>query len=1172
MLVKALSRKLSGYFVTFLFIATVAGCGGGGDSTGKTPESPIPGNTVLIEAKTAGGVMSARVNETVYLDGSKSYISSNQPSFTSTNAGLIYSWSFSHVPEGSAATLEGATSVNSSFVADVAGDYLVQLIVSANGYTSKRTVQLIVATEAGDRFPVGPYSGHLGLSSNCEQCHMGNKTFVDVNGVIKTIRGKSATHVATSQLCETCHTTRGFAIPVKTDHAEVFGNCSECHDGVKATGKSEFHQVTQLDCNQCHNTISFLELNPDGTYDHSNITRACAGCHDGKIARGKHDTHIDTVTDCGFCHTTVDFKNAYPDHTGPEVVGKACASCHNGTDAKDSAGFHPDMSVDCAVCHTVIKFNSGGVFDHTVIGVNPFLPACSECHAVSNNIGAIGKSVNHPVTSDVCSDCHNTVSFADVTNFDHGTLASGKRCDDCHGNTTAVTPDIPASGLSANHIATNGTDCGVCHTPGTFTTGIFDHATIGTARCDSCHDGSISKGVSLHHIPTNGADCNGCHGNTDSFATAVVMDHALVDVSVCSACHDGDISSGKPNNHVPTKALDCKDCHYDFDSFALTTFDHAAIEANDCASCHDAGFATPKSTNHIPSVSECSVCHTDTSVGGFKNNNFRAAVHDSLTTGCEGCHISTFFPDNSAAYKSATHLPTTQDCYLCHSAAAADFTTSIFSHQGISSNCVSCHNGSANNVAANAVGEPNDSVHTGIDGDCSICHNTVAWAPQDVDHTRSDVLSVRCDSCHNGNFEPGIPGKNQGHTATSSDCSVCHKTTTFVGGMVDHSSPQVTSVRCDSCHNGTDATGVSDHPTNKHIPTTDDCGACHKAGGSFKPSTFAHVGVTNNCETCHNGNFVDSGAAGKNAGHVTTSSDCAVCHNTEDFSVARFDHSTVSSTTRCDSCHNGTTAAAKEPPVGHVPTNQDCRDCHQTTGFKPATFAHTGIVDNCSSCHDAGYATPKSSGHITTSLDCGVCHSGFDTFKGATFDHSTVSSSTRCDSCHDGSTAKGKADAVPAHLATNLDCRSCHTTATFKGGTWEHDASASGRCDECHSSGNGATPKSSGHINTTAQCDDCHTTSGWGFDHPLSIPGLGGSGPYNPLDHRKPLSCTDCHGNTITPIIPNNEWSNTNYKPYCAGCHDRDYDTGERRHRGIDADKDCYGSCHEHSINSGGFD
>ncbi len=1141
MLVKALSKKLSRYFISLLFIATVAGCGGGDGSTGKTAESPIAGNGVLIEARTAGGVKSARVNETVFLDGSKSYISSNQPSFSSTNAGLVYSWSFSHVPEGSAATIEDATTATPSFVADVTGDYLVQLVVSANGNTSKRTIQLIVVTDVGDKYPVGPYSGHLGLSSNCVQCHMGEKTFLK-NGVVTPIRGKSASHVATSQLCETCHTTRGFDIAVKTDHAEVFGNCSECHDGVKATGKSEFHQVTQLECDQCHNTTSFLELNPDGTYDHSNITRVCAGCHDSKIARGKHDAHIDTTTDCGFCHTTEDFKNAYPDHTGPEVVGKTCASCHDGTTANNSDGFHSDMSVDCAVCHNISNFNSGGVFDHSVISVNPQAPACSECHDdPGNNIGAIGKDAKtnppHEDTSRDCAFCHNTEDFKQA--FPDHTLPEylpPNTCESCHDGVIATGKiDAPHTHLTTND------DCSVCHTPGTFSTGIFDHTTIGTARCDSCHDGSISKGVSLHHIPTNGADCKGCHGDTDSFATAVVMDHALVDVSVCSACHDGDISSGKPGNHVPTKALDCKACHYDYVSFALTTFDHAAIDGNDCASCHDAGYATPKSTNHIPSVSECSVCHTDTSVGGFKNNNFRASVHDSLTTGCEGCHVSKFFPDNSAAYKSATHLPTTQDCYFCHSASAADFTTSIFSHQGISSNCVSCHDGSANNVAALAVGEPNDSVHTGIASDCSICHNTTGWVPQDVDHTRPDVLSVRCDSCHNGNFEPGIPGKNQGHPVTSSDCSVCHNTTTFVGGMVDHSSPQVTSVRCDSCHNGTDAKGVSDHPTNNHIPTNDDCGSCHAAGGTFKPSTFAHVDVTNNCETCHNGNFVDSGAAGKNTGHVTTSSDCSVCHNTTKFAGAKFNHDTVTSTTRCDSCHNGNSAPAKEPPVGHVPTNQDCRECHQTTGFKPATFVHTGIVDNCSSCHGAGYATPKPSSHIITGEDCGVCHSGFDSFAGAIFDHSTVSSSTRCDSCHDGSTAKGKADAVPAHLTTTLDCRSCHTTGTFKGGTWEHDASASGRCDECHSSGNGATPKSSGHMTTTAQCDECHTTSNWSFSHKSSdYPGTHNSSRIA-ADR-----CDKCHTGSHSsfpqsdfPITRQNfPWSDTpGYAPKCGACH-----------------------------------
>ena len=124
----------------------------------------------------------------------------------------------------------------------------------------------------------------------------------------------------------------------------VFGNCSECHNGDIAIGKSEFHAPTNAECDDCHNTTHFLELGSDGSYDHSNILRECSGCHNGTVSQGKNEGHLVTSTECGSCHTTVSFSPAYPDHTDPAVVNAGCYSCHvaNGTGSAtgQSAG-HP---------------------------------------------------------------------------------------------------------------------------------------------------------------------------------------------------------------------------------------------------------------------------------------------------------------------------------------------------------------------------------------------------------------------------------------------------------------------------------------------------------------------------------------------------------------------------------------------------------------------------------------------------------------------------------------------------------------------------------------------------------------------------------------------------------------------------------------------------------------
>ena len=192
-------------------------------------------------------------------------------------------------------------------------------------------------------------------------------------------------------------------------------------------------------------------------------------------------------------------------------------------------------------------------------------------------------------------------------------------------------------------------------------------------------------------------------------------------------------------------------------------------------------------------------------------------------------------------------------------------------------------------------------------------------------------------------------------------------------------------------------------------------------------------------------------------------------------------------------------------------------------------------------------------------------------FTGALLDHSGRSYGNNCDTCHDGSTAIGKsAKTNPAHLATNLDCSACHTTATFIGGTWVHDASTANNCVTCHTSGGGATSKPNGHLSTNEQCDVCHTTNGWAptdFSHSAQ-------GNY-PGDHRRALTCINCHKGSIGAGINSGNYPNQlRYAPFCAGCHAGDFES-EGDHNGgnngtVEQNKNC-GASGCHRVNSSGF-
>ena len=194
--------------------------------------------------------------------------------------------------------LQNATTANPSFVADAWGTYMVQLVVSAGWpFTVSVRFNWSWPPLVPER-PTGPVN-HQGLSSSCLECHSDELDALPGPG---KIQGKSPNHIAASSMCETCHTPLGFDIIPYVDHQEVFGNCSQCHNGVLAVGKSEFHTPTNAECDDCHNTTSFLTLNADGSFDHTGITRSCSGCHNGTVAIGKTPTDPrtpDTTSECG---------------------------------------------------------------------------------------------------------------------------------------------------------------------------------------------------------------------------------------------------------------------------------------------------------------------------------------------------------------------------------------------------------------------------------------------------------------------------------------------------------------------------------------------------------------------------------------------------------------------------------------------------------------------------------------------------------------------------------------------------------------------------------------------------------------------------------------------------------------------------------------------------------
>ena len=302
------------------------------------------------------------------------------------------------VRPGSAAALAGLKTAAAT--APRADSITSAAITRAGGFDHRRVANQACVSCHDQASGIGKTASHMAASNQCASCHnsfawlpvtrvdhsqVGGKCVSCHNGRIAT--GQSSRHFATADTCDSCHTTNAWA-PARFEHAAAKpATCASCHDSVRAIGKPANHIPTTGDCGTCHAVLAWMPVK----LDHSTLKSNCVSCHNGASATGRSSTHLVTQRDCSLCHnypdwTAVSFTHASAAYPGDHRAALSCVSCH--TSNTDQIPYASAANAgSCAGCHSAnfkpdlhIKSADGGKYT-----VNELRNCSGACHVYTDS-------------------------------------------------------------------------------------------------------------------------------------------------------------------------------------------------------------------------------------------------------------------------------------------------------------------------------------------------------------------------------------------------------------------------------------------------------------------------------------------------------------------------------------------------------------------------------------------------------------------------------------------------------------------------------------------------------------------------------------------------------------------------------------------------------------------
>ena len=203
---------------------------------------------------------------------------------------------------------------------------------------------------------------HQPTDTNCSSCH---------NGTTATGM-TSPPHIPSGSVqCSSCHTNTATSFTTYTmTHSAVSGSrCDSCHNGsytsegtkgAYGTASYAGHVPTSgQDCAICHATAKTTYTSwAGGIYIHQPTDTNCSNCHNGVTATGNTTPpHIPvTGIQCSNCHTNTASSFTTYTMSHAAVHATRCDTCHSGTyksqGTKGALGpDHSKKTQDCGCCH-----------------------------------------------------------------------------------------------------------------------------------------------------------------------------------------------------------------------------------------------------------------------------------------------------------------------------------------------------------------------------------------------------------------------------------------------------------------------------------------------------------------------------------------------------------------------------------------------------------------------------------------------------------------------------------------------------------------------------------------------------------------------------------------------------------------------------------------------------